>query len=167
VVQAHDLANSLADTAGEMLGHARNFDAASAAMNATVDVAIAAGTGGAIGVLAGGAIGTGAGIAAGETSTLYRAVGTAEASQIARTGAFETIPGIETKYFATSAEDAAAWASDFTRSSTMSQAGPYSVIEAEFPTSVVNGAYHGFADGRPFVNMERAQLGTGRNLRTR
>jgi hypothetical protein len=68
-----------------------------------------------------------------ETVTLYRAVSEAEFQQLMRTGTFEAAPHtLEGKFFAETAEDAAAWGE------ALEGVGRYRVVEVEFPTSAAN-----------------------------
>lgn len=67
------------------------------------------------------------------TVALYRAVSDNEFQQLMRTGRFETVPySLEGKFFAESAEDAAAWGE------LLEGIGRYHIIEVELPTSAAN-----------------------------
>jgi hypothetical protein len=66
-----------------------------------------------------------------KTVTLYRAVSEAEYQQLIRTGKFAVVPsGLEGKFFAESAADAAQWGER------LEGAGNYRIVEVEFSASV-------------------------------
>lgn len=89
-------------------------------------------------------------------TTLYRAVSPAEAAQVLETGTFQAgANSLGGKWFATSAEHAAAWGR------AMYGSQPFTVLEAQLPTSSVRGMMQvGKLDGiGPAVYAELEQLG--------
>ena len=69
---------------------------------------------------------------------LYRAVTQAGLHDLAaRSGTFRNLPGIESKYFSTSAEGAASYARQtYLRGGVMYE-GPYTIVETEIPESAM------------------------------
>lgn len=69
---------------------------------------------------------------------LYRAVTQAELDDLAvHCGTFRNPPGIETKYFSTSAEGAASYARQTYQRGGALYEGPYTIVETEIPVSTV------------------------------
>ena len=94
--------------------------------------------------------------ARGGTTTLYRAVSPAEAAQVLENGTFQAgANSLGGKWFATTAEHAAAWGR------AMYGSQPFTVLEAQIPTSSVRGMMQvGKLDGiGPAVYAELEQLG--------
>ncbi len=69
-----------------------------------------------------------------ELVNVYRAVGPDELADIAATGAFNNIPGLEGKYFTTSAEDAANYARQAVKGF---RDPPYTIVGTQVPRSVL------------------------------
>lgn len=75
-------------------------------------------------------------VGAGETTSLYRAVGPAELADINATNAFRNLGSAEGKYFTTSAESAAAYA----KQAVKGFGDPaYTIVETKVPNSIFNG----------------------------
>jgi hypothetical protein len=69
---------------------------------------------------------------------LYRAVTQAELHDLAtRSGTFRNLPGIESKYFSTSAEGAASYARQTYQRGGVVYEGPYTIMETEIPESAM------------------------------
>ena len=102
----------------------------------------------------------GAGLSAkaggGGSTSIYRAVSTAEADDIAAHGFRQAPDGrsFEGKLFATSPEDAAR----FGRINYGLDRTPFHVVEARVPTTYVNDLYSGTADRMPFIGVNPDQL---------
>jgi len=69
------------------------------------------------------------------TMPLYRAVMNSELDDMARTGAFRNPPGIENKYFSTTAEGAASYGRQ--AYGKFGDTSPYTIIRTDAPTSIV------------------------------
>lgn len=66
---------------------------------------------------------------------IFRAVGLDELADIQKSGAFNNLPGLEGKYFTTSAESAA----DYARKAVKGFGDPpYTIVHTQVPSSVLN-----------------------------
>lgn len=89
-----------------------------------------------------------------EMTTLFRSVGPGEAADIAATGTFSNTAGINVKYFATTADDAATWGNFL-------NPGESTIVTTRVPTSALDGAmFEPRWDGiGPAWILDSAQLG--------
>jgi hypothetical protein len=88
--------------------------------------------------------------------TLYRAVAQEELDDIARIGGFrgKGEGSYESKLFATSVVDAAAFGRAFHRL----DGKPFTIVEVRIPRALADSLYHGTADGRAIIAVDVEQL---------
>ena len=93
--------------------------------------------------------GSAGGAARGSKITLYRAVSTAELQDILASGKFRAVAGqMETKWFATSAKDAATWGRDFYKKG---WSGPFWIVSAKIDKSIIGDAANAHYD--PYLDF--------------
>jgi hypothetical protein len=122
-------------------------------------VAVAALTEGVGGVLfAGGEVGVGAG----EAVTIFRTVGAGEAADIAASGAYRTVPGLEGKYFYATRTQAEKLAKLYEE---RGWGGPQSVTSGTVPRTIFRSAhvFHDAGLGRAYY-FPKGLLGQIRNI---
>ena len=93
----------------------------------------------------------------GGTTKLFRAVSGEELDDIASAGFRPGLNSMETKLFATSAEDASFWARDVLFPL---DGKARTLVQVEVPNSVAAGLYQGVADGRGIVGVGLDALDT-------